>query len=77
METRQLDLSKTRGATCDKCRCPYFSQVFILRRINKFQIGTTEDKLYPVPVFQCTHCGHVNNEFIPAELRKEFSGVKK
>ena len=78
METQELqfDLSKTKGAICNKCGSSYFSQVFLLRRISKFQIGTKEDKLYPIPVFQCTNCGHVNNEFLPAELRKEFSGIK-
>ena len=29
--------------------------------------GTAQDALLPIPVFACSKCGHVNEEFLPKE----------
>ena len=41
----------------------------MLRTASKFVTGTPEDAIVPIPVFACDKCGHINEKFIPKELR--------
>ncbi len=40
------------------------------RKASKFLAGTEKDALIPLPVFSCSKCGHVNDEFLPEPLKK-------
>ena len=66
-----VSLDKTVPITCEKCDNQTFSEAFILRKVSRFLTGQPQDGLVPIPVFSCTACGHVNNEFLPAELKTE------
>jgi hypothetical protein len=35
------------------------------------ETGTAQDALVPIPLFACAKCGHVNNEFLPLEMRED------
>ena len=73
MNTPKLNVSldKTIGITCEKCDNQTFSEAVILRKVSRFLTGQPQDGLVPIPVFSCTACGHVNNKFLPAELKTE------
>lgn len=66
-----VSLDKTVPITCEKCDNQTFSEAVILRKVSRFLTGQPQDGLVPIPVFSCTACGHVNNEFLPAELKTE------
>lgn len=51
-----------------------FGQGFILRKVSKFVIGSTEDAVLPIPVFYDLKTGKIMTEMLPKELRDEFSG---
>jgi uncharacterized Zn finger protein len=64
-----IDLKKTQSITCDKCEHTVFQEGLMLRKANKFLTGTAQDALIPLPVFSCSACGHVNEEFLPEPLK--------
>ena len=66
-----VSLDKTTPITCDECGNSTFSESVILREVSKFLTGQMQDGLVPIPVFSCTSCGHVNDKFMPEELRKK------
>jgi hypothetical protein len=41
----------------------------MLRKASKFLTGTAQDAIIPLPVFSCSKCGHVNNDFLPEQLQ--------
>jgi len=66
-----VSLDKTVAILCEECENQTFTESVILRKVSRFLTGQAQDGLVPIPVFSCTSCGHVNNEFMPAELKKE------
>lgn len=68
-----IDLNKTQEISCDKCGGLVFQEGLMLRKASKFLTGTTQDALIPLPVFSCSACGHVNEEFLPEPLKNKDS----
>ena len=66
-----VSLDKTTPMTCDECQNQVFQEGVMLRKASKFLTGTAQDAVVPIPVFACSKCGHVNNEFLPKELQSE------
>jgi len=68
-----IDLTKTQEIVCDKCEGKVFQEGLMLRKASKFLTGTMQDALIPLPVFSCSACGHVNEEFLPEPLKNKDS----
>ncbi len=68
-----IDITKTSPTRCEACGKEAFQQSFILRKISALLSPTGKDGFVPVQVFSCVACGHVNNDFLPKELRR--SGI--
>ena len=64
-----VSLDKTTELVCDLCSNHAFQEVVLLRKASRFITGTAQDAMIPIPVFACTKCGHVNEEFLPIQLR--------
>jgi len=64
-----ISLDKTTSLLCEACGSTVFQEGVILRKASKFLTGTTQDGIIPIPTFYCVKCGHVNEEFLPADLR--------
>lgn len=71
MQQPQIDISQADDITCDECGNPYFIEVMLVKRISKFLLGSDKDQVYPLPVLQCSKCGHVNDEFLPKIPKKK------
>lgn len=73
MNTPKLNvgLDKTTPIVCDACGNHTFTEAVILREVSKFLTGQMQDGIIPIPVFACIICGHVNEKFMPAELKKD------
>ena len=71
MEQQQVNISldKTTGISCDNCKGEVFQEGVMLRKASRFLTGTAQDALVPIQVFSCAKCGHVNEEFLPLQLR--------
>jgi DNA-directed RNA polymerase subunit M/transcription elongation factor TFIIS len=72
-----ISLDKTTGLSCDECSNEIFQEGVMLRKASRFLTGTAQDAMIPIQVFTCSKCGHVNNEFLPLQLRsnKEENNV--
>ena len=66
-----ITLDKTSGVSCDECKGEVFTDGVMLRKASRFITGTAQDAIIPIQVFSCVKCGHVNEEFIPSQLRKQ------
>lgn len=66
-----VSLDKTVSIVCEKCGNQTFTEAVILRKVSRFLTGQPQDGLVPIPVFSCCSCGHVNNEFLPSELKEK------
>ena len=77
MEQQQLNISldKTTGVSCEQCNNNVFQEGVMLRKASRFITGTAQDALIPIPLFACSKCGHVNNEFLPMQLRTDYAEV--
>lgn len=49
-----------------------FGQAYVLRKISKFVLGSSEDALVPIPVFYDLESKKIIVDSIPAELREEY-----
>ena len=72
MEQQQLNigLDKTTATSCDEGSNEVFQEGVLLRKASRFLTGTAQDAIIPIPVFTCSKCGHVNEEFLPKNLPK-------
>jgi DNA-directed RNA polymerase subunit RPC12/RpoP len=70
-----ISLDKTKGVICDECGHYAFQEVTLLRKVSRFVTGTAQDALIPIPVFACAKCGHINEEFLPMQLKQTEDNV--
>jgi hypothetical protein len=40
-----------------------------IRKVSGILTGTGQPSYIPIPVFACDKCSHVNEEFLPRELK--------
>jgi len=66
-----ITLDKTSAVSCDECSHEVFQEGVMLRKASRFITGTAQDAIIPIQVFTCTKCGHVNEEFLPTQLRNK------
>jgi predicted nucleic acid-binding Zn ribbon protein len=66
-----ITLDKTTAVECEECGAQTFKDVVMLRKASRFVTGTAQDALIPIQVFACTSCNHVNDEFLPTQLRNK------
>lgn len=71
----QLDLKQTAPVICDECKGEAFQEAIILRKVSALLTGTGREGFIPVQVFACVKCGHVNESFVPIELRTKITTV--
>jgi uncharacterized Zn finger protein len=64
-----VKLSDTSEVKCDKCYCSAFTEAVLMRKVSPILTGQAKPGYLPVPTFACAACGHVNEEFVPEELR--------
>ena len=60
-----LKLKDLDPVECEKCGCPTFVQVTLLRRISPVMNPTGKAGFLPIPLYQCSSCGHINDELMP------------
>lgn len=73
----QIDLKNTESTLCESCGGETFQEALILRKVSPLLTGTGKEGFLPVQVFACAKCGHVNQNFLPAELRQPKIDISK
>ena len=64
-----LDINETKPIKCDACGNDTFNQSFIMRLISAVYSPEGEESIMPIPVFECSSCGNVNDIFLPEGLK--------
>lgn len=64
-----VSLEQTMEVSCNECQCKDFVQVLRLRKASGLLTGQDKPSYIPIPVFACNACGHVNQEFLPQEIK--------
>jgi uncharacterized Zn finger protein len=65
----KVSLDKTLPIICELCGSQAFQEALMLRKVSKFLTGDAQDGVLPIATFVCAKCGHVNEEFMPKELK--------
>jgi hypothetical protein len=67
----KIGIKDTTEVVCDKCQHNVFNMGLYLRKVSPLLSGTGKPSYLPIDnvAFHCVKCGHVNDEFIPAELK--------
>jgi len=60
-----VSLDQTQKIVCENCGHDVFVEGVMVQKASKFLTGTEKDALIPIPVFSCSKCHHVNEEFRP------------
>lgn len=68
----KVDVSQLKDIVCENPGCGNytFQEATLLKRVPGLLTENGKDGLVPIPVFVCNVCGHVNNDFLPAFMRK-------
>ena len=53
---------------CDKCGCQSFTPVMLFKRLSAVLSPNGQKALFPLEVYKCTDCGHINEEFLPQNV---------
>lgn len=56
-------LQSSTPIKCESCQNDVFIEANYIRKISKIMTGSAEDALVPLPIFVCSKCGHVNDQF--------------
>jgi len=67
-----VDLTHAKDIKCEKCEGMGFRQTMMLKKLSALVSPTGQEAIIPVGAFACDSCGHVNKEFVNAEI----SGAK-
>jgi hypothetical protein len=68
---QKLSIKDTTEVVCEKCNHNVFNLGILLRKVSPILTGTGKPSYLPIDnvAFYCVSCGHVNDEFIPSELK--------
>ena len=64
-----ISIEHTLEVVCQNCGGKNFVQVLRLRKASGLLTGQDKPSYIPIPVFACNGCGHVNEEFLPKEVK--------
>lgn len=67
-----FDINQTTPEVCSKCGGKSFVQAFLLRKVPALLSDTGKEGWLPIQVFACLQDGHVNEHFVPEELRENI-----
>lgn len=75
----RVNLKDMQEYKCDDCGSDKFKDVYMIKKISALVSPSGKEMLYPVQLFACLSCNHVNEYFLNAvngSLGEEESGNK-
>lgn len=61
-----IDINQTYPIVCSECGNNVFIQAYYMRKVSAVIAG--EESILPIPVFECSQCGNINEEFKPKDI---------
>ena len=66
-----INASDLEDVVCEKCGCQVFIPAFLFKKISAVLSPSGKESLFPLNVFKCNDCGHINKDFIPNQDGKK------
>ncbi len=66
-----VDLTHAKTLECEECGCKGFKQSLMLKKLSALISPNGQESLIPVAVFCCEQCGHINKDFLDAEIQQQ------
>lgn len=63
-QTVNVDISQADDIMCEKCECPYFTDVIRIKKLSMLLSPTGREEIINLQTLVCAGCGH------------EFTGIK-
>jgi len=66
MENQEIsiNLKDALDITCSECENNYFVPTFQIKKLSALVSPTGQETMIPIQLFQCSKCGHVNEDFL-------------
>ena len=64
-----VDLTHAKTLECEECGCKGFKQTLMLKKLSALVSPNGQEAIIPVAAFACDSCGHINKEFLEAEIK--------
>jgi len=61
----QINPQDLEDVECDKCQGQVFTPVMLFKKISAVLSPNGKKALFPLEVYKCDECGHINDEFLP------------
>jgi hypothetical protein len=69
MPQMQVDLTHASDVVCAKCENKVFQLGCFIKKLSEVTSPTGKEMIVPIQTLQCTGCRHVNDEFLPKDLK--------
>ena len=70
-----IPLEKTVTITNEEGKPIIMGEGIILRKANKFLVGTTQDAIVPIPIYYDIETHKIALDMLPPEIREEFESI--
>jgi uncharacterized Zn finger protein len=64
-----IDLTHAKTLQCEACGCQGFKQSLMLKKLSALVSPNGQEAMIPIQVFACEACGHINKEFVEADIK--------
>jgi len=64
----QINPQDLEDVVCDKCTNQTFTAVMLFKKISAVLSPNGQKALFPLEVYKCDECGHINDEFLPQNV---------
>jgi len=59
-----INLNDALDIKCGECENNYFIQTFQIKKLSALVSPNGKETMIPIQLFQCSKCGHVNEDFL-------------
>jgi len=64
----QINPQDLEDVVCDKCGGQTFTSVMLFKKLSAVLSPNGKKALFPLEVYKCDECGHINEEFLPQNV---------
>jgi len=64
----QINPQDLEDVCCDECGGQMFTPIMLFKKISAVLSPNGKKALFPLEVYKCDACGHINEEFLPQNV---------